>query len=66
MASIFTTNIQTATVNASASTGADRELRKDVSANVEIANSGNATAVDRQVDIHASDKAIFDKYGVTS
>ncbi len=65
MASIFTDNMTNVTVQPSASTDADREVRKDTSSNVEIANSGNA-APDNQVVMHESDKKNLEKYGIVS
>lgn len=65
LASILTQNVSTVTVQSSATTSATRELRKDTSSEVEIADSGS-TAPDNQVEIHASDQKWLTKYGIVA
>lgn len=63
MASIFTTNMVTATVETDADSGAVRTVVKDTSGNTEEVASTDASP---DITMHAADKAVLVKAGVVS
>jgi len=62
MASIFTTNMNTRTVQASGTTGAAREVVEDKSSNITVVSSSDTTPT---IVMHDADRKTLKNYGVT-